>query len=450
MKFFGTVHGLFTEYRILSDMMVSSKDLEVLFNMTKKKILAGGALLLAMILTVAMAVSAMATGTELVIDTNPAIAVAKNTANSVVGVITNAQSWNRQNGETIEQMIGQGSGVVIREGGYVLTNYHVIESGSSYQLILPSGEKADAKLIGSDESTDLAILQVETDESLVPCAIGYASEMPVGSTVIAIGNPGGEILANSVTAGVISAVERDVPTSGATRKVLYIQHDAAISSGNSGGGLFDVNSRLLGINTLKYAGNSYANMLSGSVYEGLGFAIPMDVAEKIATDLIDHGKVIRPQLGVQVYSWYGPDVPLNSDPPASVMVGGFSVGGAAEESGMKMGDFITEINGVRVKTLPEMTAELDKCAEGDTVKVTVIRYGNVSSILAQAGIGATEQIPADGSEDQQGGTYDPFSDFFGGENPFGNQNPYGNRRQARQSLGGFEEMQFDVQLRVLN
>ena len=149
----------------------------------------------------AVAEPAQAVAAEPVSDPSPAVYVAQKNANSVVGVITNTQSWNRSTGEVEETMYSQGSGVVIQEGGYVLTNYHVISGGDSFQVLLPSGEKAEATLAGSDSSLDLAVLQVNGDaaKELVPATIGSSSSLIVGSTVVAIGNPGGEVLANTVT-----------------------------------------------------------------------------------------------------------------------------------------------------------------------------------------------------------------------------------------------------------
>ncbi len=420
--------------------------------MKKNRGFTGSALVLALIMAVAIITSAAATGADApaIVDTNPAIAVAANTQKSVVGVITTEQSWNRQTAETTEEMIGQGSGVVVRDGGYILTNYHVVDGGSSYQVILPSGEKADAQLVGSDESTDLAVLKVESSEGLVPCTIGQANGMPIGSTVIAIGNPGGEILANTVTSGIISALQRDVQSTNATRKILYIQHDAAISSGNSGGGLFDVNGRLIGINTLKYAGGSYAYYNTGT-YEGLGFAIPMDVAEPIVNDLIEHGKVIRPQMGVTVTNYSGPDEPMNNYPPASVMVYTVNPGSPAADAGMQAYDFITAVDGVRVKTLQELTSELDKHQEGDTVEVTVVRYKNVAMLMGQQQSAQSFSVtPDSGSGDgSSDGSYftDPFGGFFG-NNPYGN---YGGRSgRSSQNLGGYDEIKLNVTLKLLD
>ena len=311
-------------------------------------------------------------------DTSPAIYVAEKNANSVVGIITNAENWNRSTGETEETMVAQGSGVVIAEGGYVLTNYHVIEDGTAYQVLMPNGEKVKATLIGSDSSLDLAVLQVEEQaDTLVPVTIGSSNDLKVGSTVIAIGNPGGEVLANTVTQGIVSALERSsVNSNNTTRNVDYIQHDAAINTGNSGGGLFDYQGNLIGINTLKYAGSIYSTVS----FEVLGFAIPIETAYPIAQQLIEHGQVIRPQMGVTVANYEGPSEPMNNYAPASVCVYTVNADSPAEKAGMKQYDFIYAINGERVTTLRELTTALDQFEEGDTVTVTVVRYNNVGFV----------------------------------------------------------------------
>ena len=317
---------------------------------------------------------------QTMVDTSPAIYVAEKNANSVVGIITNTQSWNSSYGVQ-DRMLAQGSGVVIAEGGYVLTNYHVIEDGNAFQVLMPSGDKVDATVAGSDSNLDLAVLKVtEQADTLVPVTIGSSENLKVGSTVIAIGNPGGEVLANTVTQGIISALERSsVSSNNTTRNVDYIQHDAAINSGNSGGGLFDFQGNLIGINTLKYGGSYY----SSTSYEGLGFAIPVETAYPIAQQLIENGKVTRPQMGVTVRTYEGPDEPMNDYPPASVCVYSVNDDSPAQKAGMKQYDFITAINGERVTTLRELTTILDKYQPGDTVTVTVVRYNNVSMTPAQ-------------------------------------------------------------------
>ena len=383
---------------------------------------------------------ASALSAEPVSDPSPAAYVSQRNANSVVGVITNTQQWVRSSGEVKESMYAQGSGVVIQEGGYVLTNYHVIESGDSYQILMPSGEKVDAEIVGTDASLDLAVLKVDEQyaSQLVPVAIGTSSSLIVGSTVVAIGNPGGEVLANTVTQGVVSALERsEVSGNNTTRNVDYIQHDAAINEGNSGGGLFNYKGELVGINTLKYSGSVYSSVS----FEGLGFAIPVDTAYPIAMQLIENGKVIRPQMGITVKDFEGPDEPTGNYPPASVCVYGVNAGSSAEKAGMKQYDFIYAIDGERVTSFRELTALLDKYQAGDSVKVTVVRYENV--------------YPVNSSSNYYN---DMFGSFFGGYG-YGPNYGYGNSGEDSSSQdvnvngdiavsGGYEFVDVEVVLEL--
>ena len=380
--------------------------------------------------------SAQVIAAEPVADPSPAIYVSQKNMNSVVGVITNTQQWDRSSGEVKETLYSQGSGVVIQEGGYVLTNYHVIEGGDSYQVLMPNGEKAEAMVKGSDSSLDLAVLKVDSKyaDQLVPVAIGSTSNLPVGSTVIAIGNPSGEVLANTVTQGIVSALERsEVSSSNTTRSVDYIQHDAAINSGNSGGGLFNYKGELVGINTLKYGGSVYSSV---SV-EGLGFAIPIDTAWPIAQQLIEKGEVVRPQMGITVSDMEGPDEPMSSYPPASVCVYTVEEGSPAEKAGLKQYDFIYAINGERVTTFRELTSILDKHQAGDTVSVTVVRYAN-----------AFMQTTTPNNYYN-----DMFGNFFGGFGyGFGNGgNSNQNASSGQEQLvvgGGYEFITVDVTLEL--
>jgi serine protease Do len=399
-------------------------------------------------------------------DNNPAIAVAKATQNSVVGVITYSTSWSRQGGDQ-KNMLGQGSGVVIDESGHVITNWHVVEDGNTYQVLLPSGEHADATLTGYDESTDLAVLKVESDE-LSPVEIGSSCDLVVGNSVFAIGNPGGSVLANTMTSGIVSALERtSVNAANTTRTIAYIQHDAPINSGNSGGGLFDVNGRLIGINTLKYAGSAFSSVS----FEGLGFAIPVDTVYPIAMDLIEHGKVQRPALGVTVSAQEGPDDARRDYPPASLCVYSVTEDGPAAKAGVEPYDFITHINDVRVTTLAELTGELDKHNPGDTVTLTIVRY---DSARAYAGRGSKNSGNENYGDEygnygrnyggNYGGNYDgnygynpfgPFGGFFGYGNDFFN-NPYNynygnsNAPSVPPLSGNFETITVDVVLEIVN
>jgi len=336
--------------------------------MKKKMLRALFALMTAIVLVCGAAAADMA-------DPSPAIYVAQATSNSVVGVKASTQTWSAQSG-TVVQPVSSGSGVVVKDGGYILTNYHVIENCNVFEVLLPSGEYIEARLVGSDSTLDIAVLQAESD-ALVTCEIGTVADLLVGSTVIAIGNPGGDTLANTVTQGIVSALERDLE-GGAQRAVSYIQHDAAISSGNSGGGLFDYRGRLVGINTLKYGSSSYSTV----TFEGLGFALPIDTVMPLVEQIIEFGKVVRPQMGVMTLDWEGPEDPIDSYPPMAVLVAEVLEDSPAEEAGIEAYDFITAINGERVKNFREMTMHLDKCEAGETITVTVARYGNIEEFLA--------------------------------------------------------------------
>ena len=383
--------------------------------------------LFALILSVMLIVGVMnlsvdAESAEPASDPSPAIYVAQKTANSVVGVITATQTWNQSTRQVENSPVAQGSGVVIAEGGYVVTNNHVIEDGDSYQVLMPSGEKVDAELVGTDASTDIAVLKVDGSAAseLVPVEIGSTADLVIGSTVIAIGNPGGEVLSNTVTQGIVSALERSkVKARNTSRTINYIQHDAAINNGNSGGGLFNYKGQLVGINTLKYSGSMYSSV----VFEGLGFAIPIETVYKNATDLIQYGKVQRAQIGIHAYDYaYGPDEPMSKNAPAGVYVGELIKDAPAEAAGLKQYDYIYSVNGVRVTSVAELTTELDKYSEGDTVTVQVARYANIDLVAVSGG-------------------NDYYSYFFGGRTSTYNM---------FQVSGGYEMLDIDVTLKILD
>ncbi len=355
-------------------------------------------------------------------DPSPAIYVYQKNASSVVGVITSQQAWDQSTRKVVDSPIAQGSGIVFAEGGYVVTNNHVIEDGDSFQVLMPDGEKVDATLIGADSSTDIAVLQVSAENAakLTPVELGTSSELLIGSTVVAIGNPGGEVLSNTVTQGIVSALQRsNVKASNTSRAIDYIQHDAAINNGNSGGGLFNYKGQLVGINTLKYAGSSY----SSATFEGLGFAIPVETVQHIAGDLIAYGKVLRAQLGIKAAEYgYGPDEPMTNYAPAGVYVGELVKDAPAEAAGLKQWDYIYAVNGVRVTSMTALTTELDKYADGDTVTVQVVRYANIQPVTSN--------------------NADYYSYFFG--------RTMGSQRTELQVSGGYQIVDIDVTLKILD
>ena len=379
-------------------------------------------ILAAMLVVGLLAFNAGAETTSAAGDPSPAISVYQKTSNSVVGIITNTQTWDENTRKVVDEPLAQGSGVVIAEGGYIVTNNHVIEDGNAYQVLLPSGEKVEAELVGADSSTDLAVLKVSGDAAsqLTPVEFGSTSDLPVGSTVIAIGNPGGETLANTVTQGIVSALQRsNVKASNTSRAIDYIQHDASINNGNSGGGLFNYKGELVGINTLKYSGSAY----SGATFEGLGFAIPVETVQDITADLIQYGKVQRAQLGIKAFEYNnGPDEPMNNYAPMGVYVNEVVENGPAEAAGLQAYDYIYSVNGVRVTSMTELTTQLDKFNDGDTVTIRVARYANIG--VAQS----------------RGNDY--YSYFFGNGMTSGSN--------TLEVSGGYDYVDVDVTLRIMD
>ena len=255
---------------------------------------------------------------------------------------------------------GAGSGVVIgQEGdtGYIVTNNHVIENATNIKVRFSDGTESEAELIGTDAETDIAVVKVKTNKQLTIATLGDSDSLVVGQEVIAIGNPLGQ-LGGTVTNGIISALARQVTIDG--KKMTLLQTNAAVNPGNSGGGLFNMRGELIGVVNAKS---------SGSDVEGLGFAIPVNTAYKIITELIEHGYVRnRPALGITVseytkqmfFSYY--TLVYVVDP------------GTTE---LKKDDVITQIEGTTVSSLDDISAAISGKSVGDTVDITVSR-GNTT------------------------------------------------------------------------
>ena len=310
---------------------------------------------------------------------NPIPEIAANVRPSVVQVITSAATWDQRSREVSTEEIGYSSGTYFRaldegEGGYILTNNHVVDEGETYQIEWLDGTIMDATLVGADEGTDIAVLQFNepAPEGATPVPLGDSDALQIGELAIVIGNPGSgtEVLFGTVTAGIISGLEREgVSAQGSfNRPVSTIQVDAAINTGNSGGALLNAQGELVGIPTLKMTA-SYT-----TIYEGLGFCIPINTAKDIIEQLIENGEVVRPRLGVTVVAQDGPDEPMRNYPPAGVRIENVEEGSPADEAGLQAYDIITEINGVRVYTNDELIAQIDQYAAGDTVELTICRY----------------------------------------------------------------------------
>ena len=340
---------------------------------------AGGALLTKKPAAVAEAADATVGYEAVYSSDNPIPEIAANVRPSVVQVITSAATWDQRSREVSTEEIGYGSGTYFRaldegEGGYILTNNHVVDEGETYQIEWLDGTIMDATLVGADEGTDIAVLQFNepAPEGATPVPLGDSDALQIGELAIVIGNPGSgtEVLFGTVTAGIISGLEREGVTAQGSfnRPVSTIQVDAAINTGNSGGALLNAQGELVGIPTLKMTA-SYT-----TIYEGLGFCIPINTAKDIIDQLIENGEVVRPRLGVTVVAQDGPDEPMRNYPPAGVRIENVEEGSPADEAGLQTYDIITEINGVRVYTNDDLIAQIDQYAAGDTVELTICRY----------------------------------------------------------------------------
>lgn len=304
---------------------------------------------------------------------SPATAIAEKVSPSIVGIQVNYYVQDFWFGA--QQSSGSGSGIIIRSDGYILTNNHVIEDamgsgneiarGASIKVILPNqpDQSYDAKVIGRDERTDIAVLKIELSE-LPAVDIGNSDELKVGELAVAIGNPAGLEFMGSVTQGIISGLNRQIQVgTGQTLKV--IQTDAAINPGNSGGALVNAKGEVIGVNTVK---------ISGSNYEGLGFAIPINTAMEIANSLISDGYVKgRPQLGVSIDTRFNEELAKKCNVPMGLLVADVAPLSAAYNAGIKKGDIITQFNGVPVKTFNELETEKNKYKAGDIVTLKIYR-----------------------------------------------------------------------------
>ncbi len=294
--------------------------------------------------------------------------------------------WGFQSQPETREMVGTGTGIVMTEDGYIVTNAHVVytdeyDAGEANEVsVLFSDEKEyDAKIIAFDVETDLAVLKIDAS-GFTPATFGNSDELRVGEVVIAVGNPLGFELFGSVTSGIVSALNRQISIN--EKNMTLIQTDAAINSGNSGGPLLNSCGQVIGINSAKMS-SSYG---TASV-EGLGFAIPINDAKAIIDDLINKGYVSgRPQIGVStvdITETYSSYLGL----PMGVYVRMVAEGGAAEEAGIKEGDVIIGINDEAIATADELNNIKNQFKAGDTVTLKIYRNGqdlDISLVLQEA------------------------------------------------------------------
>jgi serine protease Do len=283
---------------------------------------------------------------------------------------------------------GEGSGIIISEDGYILTNNHVIEDalvsgtnelnkGGKIEVILPNqtDKSYTATLVGRDSESDLAVLKIQA-AGLTKAEFGDSDSLKAGELAVAIGNPGGLDYMGSVTAGIVSGLNRTIEVSDG-KELHLIQTDAAINPGNSGGALCNAAGQVIGINTVK---------ISATGYEGLGFAIPINSAKEIAQDLINYKYVKgRPLLGVSINQQFNSEVAKNYNVPEGLLVADVTTYGPAEKAGIKSGDIITGFDGKEVKTFSELDAQKDTHKPGDKVVVEVYRDGKTLKLTVTLG-----------------------------------------------------------------
>lgn len=315
---------------------------------------------------------------EITQSSTPVEAISEKVSPSIVGIQVTVKYRSLNPFFDISQDgVGEGSGIIIREDGYILTNNHVIENalesnsnklseGSKIEVILPSNieKKYTAEIVGRDEKTDIAVLKINAT-NLPVAELGDSDKVKSGELAVAIGNPGGLDYMGSVTAGIISGINRTIVMDNG-QVLELIQTDAAINPGNSGGALVNSQGQVIGVNTVKIA---------ASGYEGLGFAIPINSANEIATSLIDFKYVKgRPHLGVYIDQSFTAEEAKRADVPAGLLVDSVMPLSAAYKAGIQRGDIITEFDGKQVAVFKDLEDQKNTHKPGDSVIVKVYRY----------------------------------------------------------------------------
>ncbi|NMA95140.1 MAG: PDZ domain-containing protein [Clostridiales bacterium] len=298
---------------------------------------------------------------------NPVEEIARKVGPAIVG-ITNKSVVRVQDfffGEQEREQEGYGSGIIVSEEGYIVTNYHVIAGANELFVILPEGDTVKAELIGGDKQSDVAVLKIDV-QNLPVATIGDSDAVRQGELAVAIGNPLGHKLSGTVTAGVISAINRSLEIDG--RTMNFIQTDAAISPGNSGGALINSKGEVIGMNTVKAS-------IPSTGAEGLGFAIPSNEFIAIARELIDHGIVERPGIGIAgraLTAEYAKEIGY----PQGIGVQQVVRGGPAHKAGILPGDVIIKADEKRIKTFEDISDVIREHKVGDVINVTVWRGGD--------------------------------------------------------------------------
>jgi serine protease Do len=283
--------------------------------------------------------------------------------------------------------VSMGSGFIIDKGGIIVTNNHVIDGAKKITVKLPDGRSFDATLIGADAATDVAVLRVKSDKALPIVEFGDDRQLRVGDWVVAVGNPFG--LSNSVTAGIVSSIGRDI---GSGPYTDFIQIDAPINRGNSGGPTFDLRGQVIGMNSMIYSPSG------GSV--GIGFAIPASTIHDVIAQLEAHGHVSRGWLGVEIQS-ITPEIAtsLGMKEPKGAIISSVVPDGPAAKAGLRQGDIVLAVDGKQVEDNRDLSRRVAALSAGSTASFTVNRDGKVSTITAKIAPRKEEKVASnDGGE----------------------------------------------------
>ena len=328
------------------------------------------------------------------------------TVGSVVSINCSAVSTNIF-GQRVESA-SSGSGVVITQDGYIVTNHQVVASASSVKVTMYDGKEYSAAVVGSDSDYDVAVLKVETT-GLQPVTLGNSADVNVGDTVLAIGNPLGE-LTFSMSQGIVSCCDRAINVSGTPFNMIQV--DASINPGNSGGPLMNLYGEVVGIVSAKYS--SYSN----TAVEGLGFAIPIGDVQAVITDIMENGQITsKPSIGItagtmtrQMAAQY------QIDKDNGVFVYSVDKGGAGEKAGLRMGDVITKVDSMEITSMEDLTAAKKGHRAGDTVTVIYYRDGqNYSTELTfDAKTESTQQEQQTPQNGQGSSGWGSLYDYFFG------------------------------------
>jgi len=304
---------------------------------------------------------------------------------SVVTVINEQKftGFGNTQGQTQGQLqpAGSGTGFIVSTDGYVVTNNHVVDGSDSLKVIFQDGTEVDATLVGTDPTSDIAVIQISGNIP-TPVALGDSSQLRVGESVIAIGSPLGEYT-NTVTEGIVSALGRSLQSQDGSGLENMIQHDAAINPGNSGGPLLNMKGQVVGVNTAVVR-----QAEPGVSAEGLGFAIPSNTVKDIATQLIENGKVVRPYLGIE-YQLLNPQ--LSTSQNLTIDHGAYVVsvvaGGPSETAGLQVGDVITKMDDQEINDTTSLQDLLFAHKPGDTVTLEVVRGQSPDPVTIQVTLG---------------------------------------------------------------